>query len=124
MRSSIATAKPNATGFMWNNLGTAYEQLDQLDDARVAFEAGGKLGSKEAVASRKRLEGVDPDDRGRSRAQVHRGRPRTRTPRIRTRHRRRARRAGRRRELGAERDLGDSKLGERLRLIAGPPDWA
>jgi len=44
---------------MWNNLGTAYEHLDQLDDARLAFEQGGKLGSKEAAASRKRLEGVD-----------------------------------------------------------------
>ena len=43
---------------MWNNLGTAYEQLGQLDDARTAFESGGKLGSREALASRKRLEGV------------------------------------------------------------------
>jgi len=43
---------------MWNNLGTAYEQLDQLDDARAAFDKGGVLGSKEAMASRKRLEGV------------------------------------------------------------------
>lgn len=54
-----ATAKPAATGYMWNNLGLAYEQLDELDNARFAFEKGGKLGSKEAVASRKRLEGVD-----------------------------------------------------------------
>ncbi|MEJ7604613.1 MAG: tetratricopeptide repeat protein [Kofleriaceae bacterium] len=53
-----ATTHKGATGFMWNNLGLAYEQLDQLDDARVAFERGGKLGSSEAVASRKRLEGV------------------------------------------------------------------
>jgi hypothetical protein len=43
---------------MWNNLGTAYEQLARLDDARTAFENGGKLGSKEALASRKRLDGV------------------------------------------------------------------
>ena len=44
---------------MFNNLGTAYEQLDQLDEAREAYEAGGKLGSTVAAASRKRLEGVD-----------------------------------------------------------------
>lgn len=54
-----ATAKPAATGYMWNNLGLAYEQLDELDNARFAFEKGGKLGSKEALASRKRLDGVD-----------------------------------------------------------------
>lgn len=54
-----ATTRPGTTGYMWNNLGTAYEHLDQLDDARVAFESGGKLGSKEALASRKRLEGVE-----------------------------------------------------------------
>ena len=53
-----ATGRKGAEGYMWNNLGTAYEQLGQLDDARTAFEAGGKLGSKEALASRKRLEGV------------------------------------------------------------------
>jgi tetratricopeptide (TPR) repeat protein len=56
----VATSKPNATGFMWNNLGTAYEHLDLLDEAREAFEKGGKVGSKEALASRKRLEGVTP----------------------------------------------------------------
>jgi hypothetical protein len=44
---------------MFNNLGTALEQLDNLDDARVAYESGGTLGSKEAASSRKRLEGVD-----------------------------------------------------------------
>ncbi|MFN0245725.1 MAG: tetratricopeptide repeat protein [Kofleriaceae bacterium] len=54
-----ATSKKGATGYMWNNLGTAYEHLDQLDEAREAFESGGKLGSSEALASRKRLEGVD-----------------------------------------------------------------
>lgn len=53
-----ATSRKGAESYMWNNLGTAYEHLDQLDDARAAFEAGGKLGSKEAVASRKRLQGV------------------------------------------------------------------
>ena len=53
-----ATSRPGATGYMWNNLGTALEQLDRLDDARQAFDEGGKLGSKEATASRKRLEGV------------------------------------------------------------------
>jgi Flp pilus assembly protein TadD len=53
-----ATARQGAEGYMWNNLGTAYEQLALLDDARAAFEAGGKLGSKEALASRKRLQGV------------------------------------------------------------------
>lgn len=53
-----ATTRPGATGFMFNNLGTALEQLDRLDEARTAFDAGGKLGSKEAVASRARLEGV------------------------------------------------------------------
>ena len=56
----VAVGKPGATGFMWNNLGTAYEHLDLLDEARDAFEHGGKLGSREAVASRKRLEGVTP----------------------------------------------------------------
>jgi len=55
---SQATQKKDATGFMFNNLGTALEHLDRLDEARVAFDAGGKLGSKEALSSRKRLEGV------------------------------------------------------------------
>lgn len=54
-----ATTKEDATGYMFNNLGTALEHLDKLDDARMAYEAGGKLGSKEAASSRKRLEGVD-----------------------------------------------------------------
>jgi tetratricopeptide (TPR) repeat protein len=53
-----ATSRTGAEGYMWNNLGTAFEQLGQLDDARTAYENGGKLGSKEALASRKRLEGV------------------------------------------------------------------
>jgi Flp pilus assembly protein TadD len=53
-----ATTKKGAEGYMFNNLGTALEHLDRLDEARVAFEAGGKLGSKESLASRKRLEGV------------------------------------------------------------------
>src|SRR5262249_32641701 len=53
-----ATSRKGAEGYMFNNLGTAYEQLDQLDDARTAFEKGGAMGSKEATASRKRLEGV------------------------------------------------------------------
>jgi len=55
----MATEHKGATGYMFNNLGTAYEHLDQLDDARAAFDKGSELGSKEAVASRKRLEGVD-----------------------------------------------------------------
>ena len=54
-----ATQRPGATGYMFNNLGTALEQVDELDDARVAYEQGGELGSTEAKASRKRLEGVD-----------------------------------------------------------------
>jgi Flp pilus assembly protein TadD len=54
-----ATTRKGAEGYMWNNLGLAYEHLDQLDDARAAFEAGAKLGSVAAKASRKRLEGVD-----------------------------------------------------------------
>ncbi|MBA3457019.1 MAG: tetratricopeptide repeat protein [Deltaproteobacteria bacterium] len=54
-----ATSRPGATGYMFNNLGTALEQVDELDDARVAYEQGGELGSTEAKASRKRLEGVD-----------------------------------------------------------------
>ncbi|HUJ60769.1 MAG TPA: tetratricopeptide repeat protein, partial [Kofleriaceae bacterium] len=53
-----ATTRKGAAGYMFNNLGTALEQLDRLDEARKAFDAGAKLGSKEAVASRKRLEGV------------------------------------------------------------------
>jgi Flp pilus assembly protein TadD len=53
-----ATTKKDATGYMFNNLGTALEHLDNLDDARLAYEAGGKLGSKEAASSRTRLEGV------------------------------------------------------------------
>lgn len=53
-----ATSRKGAEGYMWNNLGTALEQQDKLDDARHAFEQGAQLGSKEAVASRKRLEGV------------------------------------------------------------------
>ncbi len=54
-----ATQRPGATGYMFNNLGTALEQVDELDDARVAYEQGGELGSTEAKASRKRIEGVD-----------------------------------------------------------------
>lgn len=53
-----ATTRKGAAGYMFNNLGTALEQLDRLDEARVAFDSGGKLGSQEAAASRKRLEGV------------------------------------------------------------------
>ena len=53
-----ATGRPTATGYMWNNLGTALEQLGRLDEAREAYEKGGTLGSVPAVASRKRLEGV------------------------------------------------------------------
>lgn len=53
-----ATSRSGATAYMFNNLGTALEQLDRLDEARAAFEAGGNLGSKQALASRKRLEGV------------------------------------------------------------------
>ncbi|HEY4178446.1 MAG TPA: tetratricopeptide repeat protein [Kofleriaceae bacterium] len=56
---SEAVKLPGATGFMFNNLGTAYEHLDMLDDARDAFESGGKLGSVAALSSRKRLDGVD-----------------------------------------------------------------
>lgn len=55
----IAVQNKDATGYMFNNLGTAYEHQDQLDEARAAFESGGKLGSVEAMSSRKRLEGVD-----------------------------------------------------------------
>jgi Flp pilus assembly protein TadD len=54
-----ATSRKGAAGYMFNNLGTALEQLDRLDEARLAFESGGKLGSKEAMSSRKRLEGVE-----------------------------------------------------------------
>jgi predicted Zn-dependent protease len=53
-----ATGGDGATGYMWNNLGTAYEQLGQFDEARAAFAAGGKLGSPAALASAKRLVGV------------------------------------------------------------------
>ena len=56
-----ATTRKGAEGFMFNNLGTALEQLGRLDEARTAYEAGGKLGSKVAMASRKRLEGVTAD---------------------------------------------------------------
>ncbi|MBV8757785.1 MAG: tetratricopeptide repeat protein [Deltaproteobacteria bacterium] len=56
-----ATTRKGAEGYMFNNLGTALEQLDRLDEARTAYEAGGKLGSKVAMASRKRLEGVTSD---------------------------------------------------------------
>lgn len=54
-----ATQRRGATGYMFNNLGAALEHLDRLDDARLAYESGGALGSKEAAASRKRLEGVE-----------------------------------------------------------------
>ncbi|HUS28244.1 MAG TPA: tetratricopeptide repeat protein, partial [Kofleriaceae bacterium] len=53
-----ATTKKDATGYMFNNLGTALEHMDNLDEARLAYEAGGKLGSKEASLSRTRLDGV------------------------------------------------------------------
>jgi tetratricopeptide (TPR) repeat protein len=54
-----ATSRKGATGYMYNNLGTALEQLGRFDEARLAFDSGGKLGSKEAASSRKRLEGVE-----------------------------------------------------------------
>ncbi len=54
-----ATSRKGATGYMFNNLGTALEHLDRLDEARLAYDTGGKLGSTSAAASRKRLEGVD-----------------------------------------------------------------
>ena len=54
-----ATSRKGALAYMWNNLGSAYEQLDQLDDARDAFDSGAKLGSVAAKESRKRLDGVD-----------------------------------------------------------------
>jgi len=54
-----ATSRKGTEGYMWNNLGLAYEQMNQLDEARDAFDAGAKLGSVEAAASRRRLEGVD-----------------------------------------------------------------
>jgi len=53
-----ATSRKGATGYMYNNLGTALEQLGRFDEARLAFESGGQLGSKEAASSRKRLQGV------------------------------------------------------------------
>lgn len=54
-----ATSRKGATGYMFNNLGTALEHLDRLDEARLAYDTGGKMGSTSAAASRKRLEGVD-----------------------------------------------------------------
>lgn len=54
-----ATSRKGVEAYMWNNLGSAYEQLDQLDDARDAFDSGAKLGSVAAKESRKRLDGVD-----------------------------------------------------------------
>jgi len=54
-----ATSHERVESYMWNNLGSAYEQLDQLDDARDAFDRGAKLGSASAAASRKRLNNVD-----------------------------------------------------------------
>ena len=54
-----ATSHKGALAYMWNNLGSAYEQLDQLDDARDAFDSGAKLGSVAAKESRKRLDGVE-----------------------------------------------------------------
>lgn len=66
-----ATSRPGATGYMFNNLGAALEQLDNLDDARVAYESGGKLGSKAAASSRKRLEGVDSIAVAEPAAEVH-----------------------------------------------------
>jgi tetratricopeptide (TPR) repeat protein len=53
-----ATSRKGATGYMYNNLGTALEQLGRFDEARLAFDSGGQLGSREAASSRKRLEGV------------------------------------------------------------------
>lgn len=53
-----ATSRKGAEAYMFNNLGTALEHLDRLDEARAAYDGGAKLGSKEATASRKRLEGV------------------------------------------------------------------
>lgn len=54
-----ATSRKGATGYMFNNLGTALEHLDRLDEARLAYDTGGKMGSTSAAASRKRLEGVE-----------------------------------------------------------------
>ena len=43
---------------MWNNLGMAYEQLDRLDDARVAYGNAVEMESDLARESLARLEGV------------------------------------------------------------------
>jgi len=43
---------------MWNNLGMAYEQVDRLDDARVAYGNAVEMNSDLARESLTRLEGV------------------------------------------------------------------
>jgi tetratricopeptide (TPR) repeat protein len=47
-----------STDYVWNNLGMAYEHMDQLDDARDAYRKAGQKGSPYAPLHLKRLEGV------------------------------------------------------------------
>jgi Tfp pilus assembly protein PilF len=47
-----------STDYTWNNLGMAYEHMDQLDDARDAYRKAGQKGSPYAPLHLKRLEGV------------------------------------------------------------------
>jgi tetratricopeptide (TPR) repeat protein len=44
--------------YMWNNLGTAYEQLDRLDDARDAYGKAAEMKSDRGRESLARLKGV------------------------------------------------------------------
>src|SRR4029078_6625346 len=44
--------------YMWNNLGMAYEQVDRLDDARVAYSNAVEMESDLARESLARLKGV------------------------------------------------------------------
>jgi tetratricopeptide (TPR) repeat protein len=44
--------------YTWNNLGMAYEHMDQLDDARAAYRKADKLGSPVAAGHLHRLQGV------------------------------------------------------------------
>ena len=61
----VATEHEPVEGFMWNNLGIAYEHVDRLDDAREAFRKGADMENDNARESLARLAGREVGDEDR-----------------------------------------------------------